>query len=350
MTDEKKAKIGIVGCGIQTQLIYLPELRKNKKAEIVALCDIDPRKLQTLVSRYNIPRHYEDFQEFIRDPELEAVIIATPNYLHYPMTIAALEYDKDVLVETPMATNASEAREMVKLAKKKKKILLPAIYQKLRSDVQLIKNFIDNGELGKIYYSKAGWLRGRAEWAMKSWYAEKMRAGGGAFLSLGSQILDIALYLSEPQKPISIVGVAHRRFMEKEVPKKTQQESIEDAAFAMLRFSDEQIFTLEVSFSMLQEKDFSYYNAFGTKGAALLNPVSINREMHGHLVNVTPKSILNQKDYIRAAYRLLVEVFIDGITLGVEMPIKPEDGLIVNQIIDAFYKSATFKKEVPIKL
>ncbi|MEO0131408.1 MAG: Gfo/Idh/MocA family oxidoreductase [candidate division WOR-3 bacterium] len=350
MTEDKKAKIGIVGCGIQTQLVYLPELKKNKRAEVVALCDIDQRKLQNLVSRYNIPRHYEDFQEFICDDELNAVIIATPNYLHYPMVIAALEYDKDVLVETPMATNAQEAYEMVRLAKKRRKILLPAIYQKLRGDVQLIKSFIDNGELGKIYYSKAGWLRGRAEWAMKSWYAEKMRAGGGAFLSLGSQILDIALYLSEPERPVSIVGVTHYRLELRETPKRTQKEPVEDAAFAMLRFPGDQIFTVEVSYSVLQEKDFSYYNAFGTKGAALLNPVFINREMHGRLVNVTPKSILNQKDYIRAAYRLLVDVFVDGITLGVEMPIKPEDGLIVNQIIDAFYKSANLKKEVTIKL
>jgi predicted dehydrogenase len=348
--SDKKVKIGIVGCGIQTQLVYLPELKKNKKAEIVALCDSDSRKLKMLAQRYDIPHHYQDFQEFLSRPEISAVIIATPNYLHYPMTIACLEYNKDVLVETPMATNARDALEMVRFAQKKKKILMPAIYQRIREDVRLIKSFIDSGELGEIYYSKAGWLRGRAEWALKSWYAEKMRAGGGVFLSLGSQILDIALYFAEPQKPLSILGVCHKRYAEESRFKKNDKDLIEDAAFALLRFPENKIFTLEVSFSVLQEKDFSYYNAFGTKGAALLNPVSINREMHGYLVNVTPKSILNQKDYIRQAYRLLVEVFVDAIAEGVELPIKPEDGLIVNQITDAFYKSAALQKEVRLNL
>ncbi|MEO0076845.1 MAG: Gfo/Idh/MocA family oxidoreductase, partial [candidate division WOR-3 bacterium] len=177
-------------------LIYLPALKKNKIAEVISLCDTDLRKLNYLCNRFGIQKHFVDFEKFITDEEMDALIIATPNYLHCPMTIAALEYDKDVLVETPMAINYQEAKKMSTLAKKKKRILMPAIYQKIRQDVQMIKNFIDGGELGSIYYSKAGWLRGRAEWAMTGWWAEQMRAGGGAFLSLGTQILDIALYFA----------------------------------------------------------------------------------------------------------------------------------------------------------
>ncbi|MBS4015714.1 MAG: Gfo/Idh/MocA family oxidoreductase, partial [Candidatus Latescibacteria bacterium] len=186
-----KIKIGIVGCGMQAQIVYLPALKKNRQAEIFALCDTDIRKLNHLKERYNVPFHYIDFDEFIANPELDAVIITTPNYLHCPMALGALEYDKDVLVETPMAINAKEAQKMTAFAKKKKRILMPAIYQRIRQDVQMIKNFIDGADLGSIYYSKAGWLRGRLDWAMTGWWAEQMRAGGGAFLSLGSQILDI---------------------------------------------------------------------------------------------------------------------------------------------------------------
>ncbi|MEO0083780.1 MAG: Gfo/Idh/MocA family oxidoreductase [candidate division WOR-3 bacterium] len=335
-----KVRVGIVGCGIQTQLIYLPALKKNKIAQVVSLCDTDLRKLNYLCNRFGIHKHFVDFEKFITDEEMDALIIATPNYLHCPMTIAALEYDKDVLVETPMAINYQEAKKMSTLAKKKKRILMPAIYQKIRQDVQMIKNFIDGGELGSIYYSKAGWLRGRAEWAMTGWWAEQMRAGGGAFLSLGTQILDIALYFASPEKPISIIGSAHKR---------SEKSQVEDSAFAFLRFPKSQILTIEVGFSVLQEKDFSYYNAFGDKGAALLNPVSINREMHGHLVNVTPKSILQQKDYVRQAYNLLVDLFIDGVSKDIELPISAEDGVVISKITDAFYKSCQTQKEVIIE-
>lgn len=335
-----KVKVGIVGCGVQTQLVYLPALKKNKQAEVVALCDTDLRKLNHLCTRFNVPHHFLDFERFIDDAEMDAVIIATPNYLHCPMALGALEYDKDVLVETPMAINSQEAKKMVDLAVKKKRVLMPALYQRIRQDVQMIKNFIDGGELGLIYYSKAGWLRGRLEWAMSGWWAEQMRAGGGAFLSLGSQILDIATYFSAPTAPVSIVGTGHKR---------NEKSQVEDSAFALIRFPKDQILTIEVGFSVLQEKDFSYYNAFGHKGAALLNPVSINREMHGHLVNVTPKSMLGQKDYVRQAYNLLVDVFIDGIAKDIELPIKPQDGLLISKITDAFYKSLKTQKEAVIE-
>jgi predicted dehydrogenase len=256
------------------------------------------------------------------------------------MVLGALEYDKNVLVETPMAINSTEAKKMVTLASRKKRILMPAIYQRIRQDVQMIKNFIDGSDLGAIYYSKAGWLRGRADWAMTGWWVEQMRAGGGAFLSLGTQILDIAVYLSSPIKPVSIVGTGHKR---------SDKSQVEESAFALIRFPRNQILTIEVGFSVLQEKDFSYYNAFGDKGAALLNPVSVNREMHGHLVNVTPQSMLGQKDYVRQAYNLLVDVFVDGCTKDIELPITPQEGLLISKITDAFYKSYKTQKEVVIE-
>lgn len=335
-----KIGIGIVGCGAQTQLVYLSTLKKNKFAEVVAICDNDVRKLNYLAERYNIKHHYQLYNDFIVNPEIDAVIIATPNYLHAPMTIGALEYDKDVLVEIPMALNANEAKTMVRMAQKKKRILMPALPHRLRADVQLIKNFLDGGELGSIYYSKAGWLRGRTEWSFSGWWGERLRAGGGAFLSLGSQILDIALYLLAQDKPISIVGTGYKR---------SQTNQVEDSAFALLRF-EKQILTIEVGFSMLQDKDFTYFNLFGNKGAALLNPVQIHREMHGHLVNVTPTNISGQKDYVKIAYQLLVDLFIDSVLKKTKPTITGNDGLIINQITDAFYKSYATQKEIIIKL
>ncbi|MCX7785037.1 MAG: Gfo/Idh/MocA family oxidoreductase [candidate division WOR-3 bacterium] len=335
---KEKIGIGIVGCGAQTQLVYLPALKRNKFAEVVAICDNDVRKLNYLAERYNIKHHYQVYNDFIADAEIDAVIVATPNYLHAPMAIGALEYDKDVLVEIPMAVNANEAKIMVKMAEKKKRILMPALNHRLRADVQLIKNFIDGGEIGSLYYCKAGWLRGRTEWSFSGWWGERLRAGGGAFLSLGSQILDIAMYLLAQEKPISIVGTGYKR---------SPANQVEDSAFALIRL-EKQILTIEVGFSMLQDKDFTYFNLFGNKGAALLNPVQIHREMHGHLVNVTPSNISAQKDYVKIAYQLLVDLFVDSVLKKIKPPITGEDGLLINQITDSFYKSYKTQKEVTI--
>jgi predicted dehydrogenase len=337
---KEKVRIGIVGCGVQTQLLYLPILKRSKTAEVVAICDTNVRKLDSLTSRYNVKRHYINFEDLQADEEIDAVIIATPNYLHIPMAMGALEYDKHVLVETPMAITAEEAESAIELAAKKKKILLPALVQRLRTDVQMIKNFIDGGELGSIYYSKAGWLRGRTEWAVTGWWAERLRAGGGVFLSLGSQILDIAFWLLGPIKPLSIVGTGY---------KKNERNQVEDSAFALLRLEKNQTLTIEVGYSMLQERDFTYFNIFGHKGAALLNPVQIHREMHGHLVNVTPALPGGQKDYQKTAHQLLVDLFIDSISKETKLPISGKDGLAISEVTEAFYKSYASQKEVAIK-
>ncbi|MEO0094119.1 MAG: Gfo/Idh/MocA family oxidoreductase [candidate division WOR-3 bacterium] len=333
----KKLRVGIIGCGAQAQLAYLPALKRNHSCEVVALCDTDVRKLNLLGSRYDIKKRYDDFDDLRNDPDIDAVIIATPNYLHAPMAIGAMEYGKDVLCEMPMAVNSEEAAEMCQTAQREKRKLIPCLNDRLRPDVITIKKFIDGGELGSIYYTKAGWLRGKTEWSLASWWGERLRAGGGAFLSLGSQILDFALSLLEPAKPVSVVGTIYKREATAEV---------EDTAFAMLRFPKDLVLTIEVGWSLLLEKDFTYFNIFGNKGAALLNPIQIHREMHGHLVNVTPS--LPEKDFQRASYQLLVDLFVDAVLKDIECPIKSEDGLLINQIIDAFYQSANTKKEVLI--
>jgi predicted dehydrogenase len=100
---------------------------------------------------------------------------------------------------------------------------------------------------------------------------------------------------------------------------------------------------------MLQERDFTYFNIFGHKGAALLNPVQIHREMHGHLVNVTPALPGGQKDYQKTAYQLLVDLFIDSISKETKLPISGKDGLAISEVTEAFYKSYASQKEVAIK-
>ena len=333
----KKLRIGIIGCGAQAQLAYIPALKKNHSCEIIALCDTDSRKLNLLSTRLDIKKRYNDFDDLRNDADIDAVIIATPNYLHAPMAIGAMEYGKDVLCEMPLAVNSTEAAEMVETAKREKRKLIPCLNDRLRPDVITIKKFINGGELGSVYYTKGGWLRGKTEWSLSSWWGQRLRAGGGAFLSLGSQILDFALSLLEPAQPTSVVGTIYKREAIAEV---------EDTAFAMLRFPKDLVLTIEVGWSLLLEKDFTYFNIFGNKGAALLNPIQIHREMHGHLVNVTPS--LPEKDFQRASYQLLVDLFVDAILKEIDCPIKSKDALLINQIIDAFYQSANTKKEVAI--
>jgi predicted dehydrogenase len=333
-----KINIGMVGCGAYAQIAYLPALKKNPHCDLVAICDSDVRKIDHLGAKYHVPNRYQDFQDIVTQSDIHALIIATPNYLHAPMTIAALKYGKHVLCEHPMATNYREAREMVKVAKQTGQKLSIALNNRLRPDVEILKKFINEGELGDIYYTKAGWLIGSREWILKPWRVEQLKSGGGAFLSLGIHLLDITLYFLQNKKPASIFGSIHKKDPEAEV---------EDTAMCVIDFTDGTLLSIEVSWSLLFEKDFLYCNVFGKKGAALLNPLRIQKELHRELVNVTPT--LSKKNIYKASYEQQVQTFIDHLNKNQPMPVTPKNGLFFAKISDAFYESAHKHALVKIK-
>ena len=333
----KRVKIGLVGCGAHAQIAHLPFLKKNARCDLLAICDTDLRKLDHLGSKYSIPKKYQDFQEIVEDDEIDALVIAAPTYLHAPMTVTAMRYGKDVLCETPMGTSLKEAREMVRVSRRTKRKLILAMNNRLRQDVNLLKKFIRENELGEIYYAKAGWLIGTREWILNPGRLESMGKGGGAFLSLGVHLLDIALYLLANKKAKTIFASVH---------KKEADAQAEDTAMCTINFDDETLLTIEVGWSLLFEKDFLYCNVFGKKGAALLNPMKIQKELHNELFNVTP-TIAHKKIY-QTSHELQSEYLIDCLLQRKEPLLSVEDGLIIARITDAFYASAKRKQLVRI--
>lgn len=321
-------RVAIVGCGAHAQVAHIPALKKNRHCELVALCDTDVRKVNQLCQLHGIPKRCTDFDDLKADTEVDAVIVSTPNHLHAPLSIAAMQYGKDVLCEVPLGLNAQEAELIIDTATKEGRRLMPCLNTRLRPDVQTIRKFIDGGELGDVYYCKTGWLQGRDSWSLRGWRGERLRAGGGAFLSLGTALLDFSLWLLRPHRPTSIVGVAHHR---------GRGTDVEDTAFAMMRFDSGMLLTIEVGYSMLMERDFTYFNAFGSNGAALLNPIQIHKEMHGHLVNVTPR--IADKGIQRASYQMLIDLWVDSLLRGIPPAVAADDALLINRLADAFYRS-----------
>ncbi len=334
---ERKLRVAVVGCGTQSQLAHIPSLRQNPSVELVALCDTDVRKLNQLCSIHKIEKHYVDFDDLKEDEAIDAVVIATPNHLHAPMAVAAMRYGKDVLCEMPLGLNSAEVEQMIQNAEREKRKLMPAMSTRLRPDIQTIRRFVEGGELGNLYYCKTGWLQGRESWSLSGWRGQRLRAGGGAFLSLGTALLDAALALLAPHVPASVIGAAHHR---------APQSEVEDTAFAMIRFQPDLTLTVEVGWSMLQEKDLTFLNLFGNAGAALLNPTQIHKEMHGHLVNVTPQ--IPAKDVQRSSWRMLVNLWVESLVRDTPVPIAASEALTISRLADAFYRSQSTRSEVPL--
>jgi predicted dehydrogenase len=331
----KTLRVGLVGVGAAAQINHIPALKKTEGIELVALCDRDPEKAARVAAKFGIERAVERYDELLEAEDVDAIDICTPNYLHAPMAIAALESEKHVLCERPLARSAKEAADMAKAAKKADRHLLCTVQHRFRPDAQLLKKFVDKGDLGEIFFAKAGWLRQRTDWDSDEWRQQKRESGGGVVLDLGFQMLDLALWCLGGAKAESVSASVHRM----------RKDEVEDSATTLLRLDNGTTLTLELTWGLLMEKDFMYLNLFGSGGAALLNPFRVHKGMHGSLVNVTPTLEPARHQY-KAAIEAQMAHFADVLRKGVKPMGAADEILPVMELLDGIYRSAEQGKEV----
>jgi predicted dehydrogenase len=330
-------RIGLVGVGAAAQINHIPALKKTENVELVWLVDRDAEKAERVAQKFGVPNSSGRLDQMLDDESVEAVAVCTPNYLHAPMAVAALEAGKHVMCERPFARSADEAAAMVKAAKKADRVVVCTVQHRFRADSQLLRRFVEKGELGHIFYAKAGWLRQRTEWDSDEWRRQKKESGGGVVLDLGFQMLDLALWVMGQPAVESVTASVHR----------SRKGEVEDSATAFLRCDNGATIALEFTWGLLMEKDFAYLNLFGAGGAALLNPLRIHKGMHGALVNVTPNLDTTRNQY-KQSMELQVAHFADALRRGVKPMGDGEEMLAVMQLMDAIYRSADQGKEVQL--
>jgi predicted dehydrogenase len=156
----EKARIGIVGLGSIAQTIHLPILSKFPDVEIVAVCDLDRAKAQFVADKFKVRRYYNNFEKMMAiEQDLDGIDICTPTILHKDMAIAALGEKNNVLIEKPLARTSIEAEEIAAAAKKFHQTLMVGMNNRFRPDTMILKSFIEDKALGKLFYAKAGWFK-----------------------------------------------------------------------------------------------------------------------------------------------------------------------------------------------
>jgi predicted dehydrogenase len=333
---EKPVRVGIIGAGAIAQVSHFPAFNLAPDAQVSAVCDLDLAKARRVASRYNVPRITESYEELVAMDEVDVVDICLPNHLHAPATIAALQAGKHVLCERPFSRSSKEAEQMVAEAKKQELILMSGFNNRFREDAMVLKRFVTEGELGSIFYAKTGWLMQASTWSGASWRKKKEFAGGGVLLDLGIQMLDLTLWLLNMPRVDAVSATAHPE---------PEKEELESTASAFLRLAGGGTITLEVSWGLLMEKDFAYLNLFGDKGAALLNPLRLHKEMHGSLVNVTP-TLTSPGNTYKLSYENEIRHFVECVRAGSPPRSPGEDALLMLKLLEALYRSVLEGREV----
>jgi predicted dehydrogenase len=332
---DKKTRIAVVGAGHVAQVAHIPAYRQNKDVELVAVVDDDPVKARRIQKQFGFQKSYEDFTEFLKYDDVDAIDICTPNYLHAPMAIAALRSGHDVLCEKPLARSTAEAQQMVATAEKEGRILMVGMNNRFRGDVATLQRLIKGGELGDVNFVKAGWLRRATDWKDRTWFTEKPKAGGGALLDLGTPLMDLAMWVAGLRRP---TGASCSIFGKK------GRSGVEDSAVAMVRFAGGAVFTLEVGWNLRERADQTFLHVYGATGAAVLNPLQIHKQIHGVLVNATPA--VEKRNYYKDSYNAEIDHFVDCVRKKKQPMTTGKEALAVLEILDAMYESAATGKEV----
>jgi predicted dehydrogenase len=335
----KKVRIGLWVAGHVAQVAHIPAYKRHPNVELVAVVDDDPIKAQRIQAQFGFAEWYEDMSEMLSRAGVDAVDICTPNYLHAPMTIAALRSGCHVLCEKPLARTLAEATKMVNAAEKRNRVLMVAMNNRFRDDVQVLHKFIKGKELGEVNFVKAGWLRNAGEWKERQWFTERIKAGGGALLDLGIPLLDLAVWVASLRKPTSVTCSVYG---------KKGRSGVEDSACAMVRFAGGAALMLEVSWNLREPRTNTYLHVYGAKGAAMLNPLQVHKVIQDVLVNVTPAIEGSGHHYYKESYRLEINHFIECVQKKKKPLSAGRDALGVMRIVDAMYESAATGREVTL--
>lgn len=357
--SEKVFKVGIVGCGGIAHGKHLPALKKMANIQIVAFCDIIKERAEKAAVEYGVPdaKIYTDYRKLVALKSLDVVHVLTPNKSHAPVTIAALEAGKHVMCEKPMAKTAVEAKAMLDAAHKAGKKLTIGYQSRHRSDSMYLKQLIEDGELGEIYYAKAHAIRRRA---VPTWgvFLNEEEQGGGPLIDIGTHALDLTLWEMNNYEPAYVVGKTYRKLADTENaanawgPWDPKKFTVEDSAFGFITMKNGATILLEASWALnTLDVDEAKTSLCGTKGGAdMKDGLRINGEKNGRTYVTKPDLSAGGAAFYEGVsqepHELEAIKFYQAIENNTDPVVRPEQAYVVTQLLEAIYTSAKTGKPV----
>lgn len=357
----KKLKVGIIGCGGIANGKHMPALKKIEEIELVAFCDLIEEKAVKAAKEYGTEdaKVYIDYKELLADKSIDVVHVLTPNRSHSFISVDALEAGKHVMCEKPMAKTYAEAKKMYEASVRTGKKLTIGYQQRWRGDSLYLKSVCDNGELGDIYYAKAIAIRRRA---VPTWgvFLNEFEQGGGPLIDIGTHALDLTLWLMNNYKPKMVVGTVYKKLGDQTQTANAwgdwdpKENTVEDSAFGFITMENGATIVLESSWAIniADPKEAVSLLAGDKAGADMLDGLRINYVKNNRQVIERPDFKTGGVAFFKGSSRspedLEARAFYDAVLNDTEVKTKPEQALVVTQILEAIYESAKTGKPVYI--
>jgi len=320
-------RFGIVGFGLHAVRRLMPGFALAQNCRVVALSRRDQQKAREAAAKYGIPHIFSTTEELCRCPEVDAVLVTTPNVCHLEDVLTSVRADKPVLCEKPMGMNAEECRRMIGAAGKAGVLLGVAQIFRFEESTARVKELIARGEIGRPIFARVEFSYAGLGHA-RTWITDRSIAGGGPIADVGVHCIDALRYMLNDE-PQSVVAVAMSD---------AQSGDVEAAAILTLEFWRGTLATILVS----TRADYRTPVEFvGDKGVLRAdNGLTVDRpimlELWRNQEVVATETVSNDLAYARQ-----VDAFAAAVGNGDPFPVPGEEGLRNQIILDAAYRSLT---------
>ena len=364
----RKMRIGIIGCGWIAGS-HMDSYLKQPDVEIVAAADLIPGKAKAFMEKYGITgakTDYASHKEMIEDKslELDAVSICTYNRQHAEPAIAALNAGINVLLEKPFTVTLEEAIEVVRAEKKSGKVLSIGFQPRMDANMKKIKEIVESGALGDVYYIQTGGGRRRGiPTPFGTTFIEDKTAGIGALGDIGCYSLDMVLNAIGYPKPLTVSGYVSNFFgkdphysgyRKDKAAEYADKFGVDDFGAGFVRLEGGIILDFRIAWAMNLDTPGDTI-IMGTKGSLRIpstecwngtvgGPMKLYSEVAGSQVE-TVIPVINMK---QGLFDLKIRTFLDACKNGTPAPV-PSSQILYNQaIIDGISKSAALGREIEV--
>ncbi|MCA9070769.1 MAG: Gfo/Idh/MocA family oxidoreductase, partial [Planctomycetaceae bacterium] len=144
-----KVRIGIIGAGAVSDYHHVPGIRIDDRCELVSVWDPNEALLEQRQTDWGPTKKTTNFEELAADPDVDAVIVATPNFTHLPISLACIENGKHVMCEKPLGLNFSESAEMYRAARDNNLRHMTAFTYRFAPSMRYVRHLVQSGSLGQ---------------------------------------------------------------------------------------------------------------------------------------------------------------------------------------------------------
>ncbi len=316
---------GILGASGVAHRRMMPAINMAQDNELRALMVRDIERARKLAQEHNARAYYDSVDDLISDPEVDAVHVATPVYLHCEHVIKSAVHGKHVLCEKPMAMNVDECRRMIEACEQNKVLLEVAFTLRFHPCFHKIRNIVNDGKLGKIVQARASLLKSY-DIAEGLWRRNPSMSGGGVLMDMGVHAVDLLSFIFGDVSKVAMFANSN-----------TKNWEVEETATLLLQMQNGANAVADVSF-VVPYSDITL-EIYGTEGTLLLYNGQGYQEYNLKLfVNNEVK-----EEFIptQNLYKNLIEHF-NRCLKGEEPPISPGIAGLKNiQIITSAYDSSS---------